>query len=49
VGQDARFGEYSIAGARAGRQYGLENKNNLEELRRINDFNWLQEKFDASK
>ena len=49
VGQDARFGEYSIAGARAGRQYGLENKNNLKELRRINDFDWLQEKFNASK
>ena len=49
TGHDALFGEYAIAGAKAGRQYGLENKNNLEELRRINDFDWLEEKFNASK
>ena len=49
VGQDALFGEYAIAGAKAGRQYGLENKNNLEELRKINDFEWLKEKFHAFK
>ena len=48
-GHDAQFGEYAIAGAKAGRQYGLENKNNLEELRKINDFDWLKEQFDASK
>ena len=48
-GYDAPFGEYAIAGAKAGRQYGLENKNNLEELRKINDFDWLKEQFDASK
>jgi hypothetical protein len=49
TGHDAQFGEHAIAGAKAGRQYGLENKNNLEVLRKINDFDWLQEKFDASK
>jgi hypothetical protein len=49
IGHDAQFGEHAIAGAKAGRQYGLENKNNLEELRKINDFEWLKEKFDASK
>jgi hypothetical protein len=49
TGNDAQFGEHAIAGAKAGRQYGLENKNNLEELKKINDFDWLQEKFDASK
>jgi hypothetical protein len=49
VGHDAQFGKNAIAGAKAGRQYGLENKNNLEELRRINDFEWLKEKFNASK
>jgi hypothetical protein len=48
-GQHALFGDYAIAGAKAGRQYGLENKNNLEELRQINNFEWLKEKFDASK
>ena len=49
IGHDAPFGEHAIAGAKAGRQYGLENRNNLEELRKINDFEWLKEKFDASK
>jgi hypothetical protein len=49
AGQDAPFGEHAIAGAKAGRQYGLENKNNLTELRKINDFDWLKEKFDAFK
>jgi len=49
IGQEASFGEYAIAGAKAGRQYGLDNKNNLGALRRINDFEWLKEKFDASK
>ena len=49
IGHDLKFGEYAIAGAKAGRRYGLENKNNLEELRKINDFDWLKEKFDASK
>jgi len=49
IGQEALFGEYAIAGAKAGRQYGLDNKNNLGALRRINDFEWLKEKFDASK
>jgi len=48
-GHDAPFGEYAIAGANAGRQYGLENKNNLEQLRKINDFDWLKERFDVSK
>jgi hypothetical protein len=29
---------YALDGARAGRDYGLENKNNLEALKMINDF-----------
>jgi len=49
IGHDAPFGKHAISGAKAGRQYGLENRNNLEELRKINDFEWLKEKFDASK
>ncbi len=34
------------AGAIAGKQYGLENKDNKEALKKINDFDWLQQKFD---
>ena len=37
--------QYAIDGARAGRDYGLKNKNNLEALKKINDFKWLEEQF----
>jgi hypothetical protein len=36
---------YALDGASAGRDYGLENKNNLEALKMINDFTWLEEQF----
>lgn len=36
---------YAIDGARAGRDYGLANKNNIEALKKINDFKWLEEQF----
>jgi hypothetical protein len=44
-GLDKQYGEYAINGAIAGRDYGLENKNNLEALKMINDFTWLEEQF----
>ena len=37
--------EYALDGAKAGRDYGSENKNNLEALKMINDFTWLEEQF----
>ena len=45
IGIDKQYGEYAINGARAGRDYGSENKNNLEALKMINDFTWLEEQF----
>jgi hypothetical protein len=42
------FGEYALIGAKAGASYGARNKNKPDELRLINDFDWLQEKFDAN-
>jgi hypothetical protein len=45
IGLDKPYGEYAVAGAIAGRQYGTEHKNNLEALRKINDFNWLEVTF----
>jgi hypothetical protein len=45
VGKDRMYGEYAIDGANAGRQYGETYKGNLEELRKINDFMWLEERF----
>jgi hypothetical protein len=45
VGKDKPFGEYAIAGALAGKTFGKHNQGNLDELKKINDFNWLEEKF----
>ena len=39
--------EYALQGARAGRTFGLANRTNLNELKKINDFDWLKEQFDA--
>jgi hypothetical protein len=44
VGEDVPFGKYAIAGAIAGKQYGLSSG---ADLGLINDFDWLKEKFDA--
>lgn len=46
VGKDKKFGEYAIAGAKAGREYGSANRNNIEALKKINDFDWLKEHYD---
>ena len=47
VGADRPFGEYAIAGAIAGDTYGKKHKDSLTDLYKINDFDWLKEKFDA--
>jgi hypothetical protein len=48
TGKDNAFGEYAIAGAIAGRSYGYDNAKNVEALKKINDFDWLLEKFQSS-
>jgi hypothetical protein len=48
VGIDRTYGKYAIAGAKAGAAYGARNQGNLEALKLINDFDWLQEQFDAA-
>jgi hypothetical protein len=45
IGKDRPFGEYAIAGALAGKFFGESNQGNLDELKKINDFAWLEEKF----
>ena len=40
--------EAAIAGAIAGKEFGELNKDNIEELAKINDFEWLQEEFKRS-
>jgi len=44
-GKSRPFGNYSIAGARLGKQYGEENINDKEKLLLINNFDWLKEQF----
>ena len=44
-GLDRLFGRDAIEGAVQGKQYGLENKDNNEALKMINDFDWLRERF----
>jgi hypothetical protein len=41
VGAEMPFGNYAIEGAVAGEKYGLQNKNNIEQIKKINDFKWL--------
>jgi len=46
-GKDEPYGEYVTDGARSGRAYGEQNRNNLNALKLINNFDWLKEQFDA--
>lgn len=39
----------AIAGARAGRAYGTEHKDDPEALKKINDFDWLKARFDEAE
>lgn len=46
VGEDKPFGKYAISGAKAGTEYGKKHQNSPENLSKINDFDWLKEKFE---
>lgn len=48
VNNNADFGDYAIAGAIAGKEYGLQYSNNEDEIKKINDFKWLANTFDAT-
>ena len=47
-GADKPFGEYAIAGAIHGKKYGEKYADSPEDLRRINDFDWLEKEFKKS-
>jgi hypothetical protein len=44
-GADRTFGEYALAGAQAGYEYGMKNKLNTELMKQINDREWLEAQF----
>lgn len=45
---DGIYSEYSLSGANAGKKYGEIYKDNLEELKKINDFEWLKNNFEKN-
>ena len=42
------FTDEAVKGATEGNQFALANKDNLEQLNKINDFDWLEEYYDKS-
>jgi hypothetical protein len=47
VGEERPYGEWAIKGAKAGTAYGTASRGNIEALKKINDFDWLEEQFNA--
>jgi len=47
LGHGKTFGEYAIAGAKQGAAYGKEHAGNIDALRMINDFAWLEQRFNG--
>jgi hypothetical protein len=45
-GANRRYGEYAQMGAKQGQEYGEENTDNPDALKKINDFDWLTERFE---
>jgi hypothetical protein len=45
VGGNEPFGEYAISGAKAGKEFGMKYKNDVNMLRKINDWQWLKDVF----
>ena len=48
VDNGGRFGRYCVKGANEGKAYGIEHKDDVDALNKINDFEWLREQFVAS-
>jgi len=46
-GGDRLYGKYCIQGAIAGREYGIVNRDNIDNLKLINNFEWLREQFNG--
>lgn len=47
VGADKPYGKYVLDGAKLGRDYGTLYKDDINALRKINDYNWLKEQYDG--
>jgi len=49
IGLDRPHGEYCIAGACKGREFGLKNIGKKDQLKKINDFEWLRSQYEDWK
>ena len=47
IGAERPYGEFALRGARAGSAYGEASQGDIEALKKINDFEWLLEKFNG--
>ena len=45
---DCEYSTEAMLGAKQGKAFALENKNNLTELNNINDYDWLRNRYDNS-
>lgn len=45
IGEDRKFGKFSIAGARAGKQFGIDNAADPTQLKLINNYEWIRNEF----
>jgi hypothetical protein len=46
IGEDQPYGKYAIAGAVAGSEFGKNNKDDINKIKKINDFDWLREYYE---
>jgi hypothetical protein len=46
-GSDRPHGKWAMLGARQGARYGIENRDNRENLLKINEFEWLRQRFET--
>lgn len=48
VGQERPYGDFAIDGAQQGRKYGERHRENQQQLKLINDFDWLKNYFEEN-
>ena len=48
VGHDAPYGKDAIRGATEGREFGYNNRKDISQLKKINDFDWLESRFNEN-
>ena len=49
VGADKHLGKWCLLGAQQGKEYGLSYKHDQEAISKINDFDWLRQRFEGIK